>query len=161
INDTTKITFNGSGKTAGTSSTYVAGSPLLYQDPSLNSASLTTFGDMTFDGMTALATKILQDGTYTGVDPSLNADGSCNKADQKNWGDPSSPTTPCGSYWPIVWIQGNSSSPTVNGNHGQGILLISGDLNVQGGFEWYGPVLIRGHLKTAGTGGHFNGGVIA
>jgi hypothetical protein len=50
----------------------------------------------------------------------------------------------------------------INSNgYGQGIMLVEGDLAVQGGFTFYGPVIVRGELKTAGTGGHFNGGVIA
>ena len=40
-------------------------------------------------------------------------------------------------------------------------MLISGDLEVSGGHEFYGPVIIKGTLTTTGTGGHFNGGVIA
>ena len=38
---------------------------------------------------------------------------------------------------------------------------MEGDLSVQGGAEFYGPVIVKGSLKTAGTGGHFNGGVLA
>jgi len=41
------------------------------------------------------------------------------------------------------------------------VLIVNGDLSVQGGFEFFGPVLVKGSLKTTGTGGHFNGGVIA
>ena len=32
---------------------------------------------------------------------------------------------------------------------------------VDGGFQWFGPVIARGHVTTQGTGGHFNGGVMA
>jgi hypothetical protein len=40
-------------------------------------------------------------------------------------------------------------------------LLVDGDLVVDGGFQWFGPVITRGHLTTQGTGGHFNGAVMA
>jgi hypothetical protein len=40
-------------------------------------------------------------------------------------------------------------------------MLIEGNLSVQGGFEFYGPVFVKGELSTQGTGGHFNGGVVA
>jgi hypothetical protein len=157
INDTTKVTVNGSGSI----STYVTGSPTLYQDTTLNPTSLTTFGDQTFDQLTQLATKTIAGGvTLTGVDASLTG-AACNTGDQKNWGDPTHPTAACGNYWPIVWITNNAANTSINGNQGQGILLVSGDLSVQGGFDFYGPVIIRGHLKTTGTGGHFNGGVVA
>jgi hypothetical protein len=41
------------------------------------------------------------------------------------------------------------------------VLVVDGDLDVQGGFEFYGPVIVKGRLSTQGTGGHFNGGLIA
>jgi hypothetical protein len=44
---------------------------------------------------------------------------------------------------------------------GQGILIVNGDLEVEGGARFYGPVIVKGRLKTSGTGGHFNGGVLA
>jgi len=42
--------------------------------------------------------------------------------------------------------------------------LVEGDLNVQGKFEFYGIVIVRGALKTVGGGAgsiHFRGGVMA
>ncbi|MDP3775143.1 MAG: hypothetical protein Q8Q85_12850 [Gemmatimonadales bacterium] len=64
----------------------------------------------------------------------------------------------CRNYFPIIYVNGDLK---LTGGYGQGILLVSGDLDVQGGFEFYGPVIIRGSLKTSGTGGHFNGGLMA
>ena len=49
----------------------------------------------------------------------------------------------------------------ITGGVGQGIMLVEGDLSVQGGAQFFGPVIVKGSLKTAGTGGHFNGGVMA
>ena len=49
----------------------------------------------------------------------------------------------------------------VTGGTGQGILLVNGDLSVAGGFQFFGVVIVTGHLKTTGTGGHFTGGVLA
>ncbi|UCD24799.1 MAG: hypothetical protein JSW51_02450, partial [Gemmatimonadota bacterium] len=49
----------------------------------------------------------------------------------------------------------------INGNYGQGILLVEGDLSVQGQFKFFGIVIVRQALKTTGTGGHFNGAVLA
>ena len=75
-----------------------------------------------------------------------------------NWGDPFTPTSPCFSRFPIIHAQ---AGLTINGELGQGILLVEGDLAVQGGFEFFGIVMVRGKLKTNGTGGHFNGAVMA
>jgi hypothetical protein len=58
----------------------------------------------------------------------------------------------------VIWVDGDAN---INGVEGQGILLVNGNLDVQGSFEFYGPVIVKGALSTQGTGGHFNGGVIA
>ena len=134
----------------------VAGSPKVQEDPTINDSSLTTFGDATFDDWRSLATKFITGGTRK-IEPSLTG-GACNKADPNNWGSPLTPAAACGGYFPIVWVEGNLA---INGVQGQGVLLVNGDLDVQGGFEFFGPVLVKGRLSTQGTGGHFNGGVIA
>ena len=75
--------------------------------------------------------------------------GACNKAVLTNWGDGANPTQPCGGYFPIIHITGNA---TINGDQGQGILLVDGDLSVQGSFQWFGMTIIQGKLSTAGGG---------
>lgn len=134
----------------------IAGNPKVQSDSTINDSTLTTFGDATFDDWEDLATKRITGGTRK-IEPSV-AGSQCNKADPNNWGSPLAPTGTCGGYFPIVWVDGNL---TINGVQGQGVLLVNGDLDVQGGFEFYGPVLVKGRLSTQGTGGHFQGGVIA
>ena len=67
-------------------------------------------------------------------------------------------TAECQNYFPIIYAKGDMH---ITGGEGQGILLVEGDLSVQGGAEFFGPVIVKGSLKTAGTGGHFHGGVMA
>ncbi|MFW5950942.1 MAG: hypothetical protein ACOCVZ_02360, partial [Gemmatimonadota bacterium] len=43
---------------------------------------------------------------------------------------------------------------------GQGILIVEGDLNASGNFDFYGVVIVKGSLRTSGTGNHFEGSVI-
>ena len=53
---------------------------------------------------------------------------------------------------------------TVNGVQGQGILLVDGNLNVQGSFQFFGITIVQGDLKTSGggsTSAHFWGTVLA
>lgn len=85
--------------------------------------------------------------------------GACVGSDT-NWGEPvhTVPLHACTSRFPLIYAQGNLQ---ITGGRGQGILMVNGDLEVAGGFEFYGPVIVRGHLRTTGTGGHFNGGVMA
>jgi len=103
------------------------------------------------------------DQTFTSILPSTSS-GDCNTADLANWGDPNraDPAGPCESYFPIVYFAGTTANTVhIVGGVGQGILLIDGNLIVDGGFTWYGPVIVRGTLTTQGTGAHFNGGVMA
>src|SRR5207237_1513816 len=71
------------------------------------------------------------------------------------------PTGACGKYFPIVHITGTGA--VINGQEGQGVLLVDGSLNIQGGFQFFGIVIIKGSLKTSGGGStpaHFWGTVM-
>jgi hypothetical protein len=82
-----------------------------------------------------------------------------NDAAKLNWGEPFVITNhPCKTYFPLIFAEQDLH---ITGGRGQGILMVNGDLTVAGGFEFYGPVIVRGNLRTTGTGGHFNGGVMA
>ena len=41
------------------------------------------------------------------------------------------------------------------------MLLVGGNLSIQGNFTFYGPVISRGTVKLTGTGNHINGSVLA
>ena len=58
-----------------------------------------------------------------------------------NWGDPLNKLSPCFNYFPIIYHQGDLS---ISGNgYGQGILLVEGNLTVQGRIDFYGPVIVH------------------
>lgn len=134
----------------------VDGDPKILEDSTINDSSLTTFGDVTFDELRGMASKIVLGGTMK-IQPSI-VGGACATGSVTNWGSPLDPTGPCGSYFPIIWSEDDLK---INGVQGQGILIVDGNLSVQGNFEFYGPVIVKGTLSTQGTGGHFNGGVTA
>ena len=149
--DSGSVTTGGNGTVAGT--------PPVVNDPSLTDSSFTNFGGATFAQLAARANITLSGGVYK-TQPSF-VGAACNKADLTNWGDGMNPGSACGSYFPIIHIAG---SATLNGDQGQGILLVDGDLNVQGSYQFFGIVIILGDLKTAGGGSteaHFWGGVMA
>lgn len=135
----------------------ITGAPQVLQDTTINTTTLTTVGDIPFDSLRQFATKILPGGNYQQILPTLVGT-TCNTTDIRNWGDPVTPTGPCGGYFPIIWADGDLQ---LGSGYGQGVLIVNGNLTVNGGFEFYGPVLVKQTLSTAGTGGHFNGGVIA
>ncbi len=141
------------------SGAHLAGNPPFYKDSSVNQGTFTQFGDVNYNDLAASATIQLSGGNYKS-DPTTNA-GVCDKTNTTNWGDGMNPAAACGSYYPIVHIAG---SATLNGDQGQGILLVDGDLSIQGSYQFYGIVIVRGSLQTAGGGStdaHFWGAVMA
>jgi hypothetical protein len=129
------------------------------RDPTLAESTFTQFGDVSFEDLVERAHVRLAGGTYR-IEPTL-AGAECNRADSTNWGDGQAPTSPCGTYFPIVYIDGDLN---INGAQGQGVLLVRGDLSVQGGFEFFGIAIALGEFSTSGggpTSAHFWGGVMA
>lgn len=101
---------------------------------------LAVSADLRYPGGTVLAN----------VGPAAWANGECGRSSPSNWGAPAAPGHPCFTYFPVIHaagdlIVGASAS-------GQGILLVDGDLEIRGGFEFYGVILVGGGL-TAGPGG--------
>lgn len=138
----------------------VAGSPPVRNDTSVSTQTFTQYGDVSYTTLANRATITLAGGGYK-TEPTLKADGTCNKADLTNWGDGINHGAPCASYFPVIHITG---SVTLNGVQGQGILLIDGDLTVQGSYEFFGITIVNGSLNTAGGGStdaHFFGSVMA
>ena len=119
------------------------------------------YGDYQWSDLTSMASKIMSPGPHTGVGPRY-LNGACDITNPLNWGEPNKVTSgtpgPCENYFPIIYAPGDLK---INGDRGQGILLVGGALEVQGGFQFYGLIIVRGELRTAGTGGHFNGVVMA
>jgi hypothetical protein len=137
----------------------VGGSPPVVNDPALSDTSFTNFGGSTYAELAARANITLGSGNYKTAPAFSGA--TCDKTVLTNWGDGLTPTSACGGYFPIIHITG---SATLNGDQGQGILLVDGNLDVQGSYEFFGIVIIQGELKTSGGGtseAHFWGGMMA
>lgn len=149
-----------SGGSCGSGFSCIKGSPLV----SITSAAMDTntyfyYGGLTWSDLVTMADKQVS-GTMTNVGPSTQ-NGTCKTSDNKNWGDPARNLLlpgACETYFPIIYAPGDLS---INGNVGQGILLVNGNLSIQGGFTFYGPVISRGTVKLTGTGNHINGSVLA
>ncbi|MDQ3696941.1 MAG: hypothetical protein M3373_02795, partial [Gemmatimonadota bacterium] len=135
----------------------VDGTPKVQQNAvAADTSTYFDFGNgVTWDDLTAMA-KIVTAGP-TGP---VVIGGVCQTSPVGNWGDPnrSTPQGECENYFPILYAPGDLH---VTGGSGQGILLVEGNFHVTGGFQFFGPVVVRGDLDTQGTGGHFNGGVMA
>lgn len=137
----------------------VSGSPPVEGDASVNNNTFFNYGDSDWAELSNGANIVLPGATYSGMTPSVLG-GVCNKTTSLNWGEPRAvPLVPqCVTYYPIIYINGDLH---VTGGIGQGILLVNGDLEMQGGFEFTGIAVVRGRLKSTGTGGHIRGAVLA
>ena len=162
IGDTTKagVRAPDSAVVQTGSGAHLGGNPPFLKDTSVHSSTFTQFGDISYNDLAASATLQLPAGTYK-TDPTTDATGACDKTNTSNWGDGMNPSAACGNYFPIIHVAGDA---TLNGDEGQGILLVDGDLSIQGAYQFYGITIVRGSLKTAGGGAteaHFWGAVMA
>lgn len=144
----------------------LAGYPtkIVANDPTITSETFQDFLDYTYWTLAGQpGTKTLPLSTpYNGVAPVLDAGGACDKPSPLNFGEPwrtVGSVAACKSYFPVVHGTG-SQTKFAAGNRGQGILLIDGDLELVGGFEWTGIVLVRGKMKIAGNGNKITGAVL-
>jgi hypothetical protein len=137
----------------------VAGDPPTDTDEAIADSTFTKFGDLDWDDLVELANIRLPGGTHNNMAPAFTADGSCNYADLHNWGDPLTPTSDCGGYFPIIHINGDMllQSNAV----GQGILLVEGDVDLRGTFIFHGIIIAQGSFQTQGSGHRIMGGVLA
>jgi hypothetical protein len=156
IDDANSVTFEGKVLT-------VEGEPPVAEDPTLTSDALLDFGDLAWEDLVSMATVTYPGGTLvTNTEPDSVLVGGqwvCNTANPNNWGDPYNPTGACGNHFPVIYAAGDFAIQS--SAEGQGILLVEGNLEFSGGYEFFGPVIVRGTVSTSGTGGHFIGGLIA
>jgi hypothetical protein len=89
--------------------------------------------------------------------PSADASG-CAVADASNWGEPDAAVPACADWLPVVVAPGDLR---LVGGRGQGVLLVRGDLELEGGAEFVGPVVVLGTLRIAASGGRIVGGALA
>lgn len=142
----------------------ITGEPDVAGAPEMDTTTLNDFGaGIDINALIAMATKVFEGGeTLTGMGPkttiSAAGDTTCNTTDPLNWGDPGWDSNgPCADEFPIIHAKGDLSLST---GTGQGILIVDGDLRATGNFDFYGIVIVRGSLFTAGTGNHLEGSVI-
>jgi hypothetical protein len=151
----------GTVETKGTGS--VNGDPPTVQDPTIVDETFTNFGNLSWTDLTTLAQiegKVISHiSTLNNTFPQLDGGGACDEVPVDNWGDPQVPTNPCGAYFPLIYHGGNL---TIQSNgYGQGILLIEGDLDLRGGYHFYGIIITQGAFATGAGGATVYGAVLA
>jgi hypothetical protein len=159
--DKTGVLTDPSGGVAQAGKGDVYGDPPEATDPSIADSTFTKFGDLEWQDLIDLATWQLPGGNYNNTSPSFNTDDTCNVSDQSNWGDPLDPTSACGSYFPIIYINGKLNVQSGGSSVGQGMLLVEGDVNLRGDFTYHGIIITQGSFSTQGSGKRIYGGVMA
>ncbi len=99
----------------------------------------------------------------SGIQPALDpVDGTCRTSLASNWGEPNGgpgAVKACQSYFPIIYVRGSAD---IQGNgRGQGILIVDGDLKINGNFTWLGLVLVRDDLDKGNGNATITGAVMA
>jgi hypothetical protein len=134
------------------------GTPPLDQDPLIDDADFTQFGDLSYEDLTRIADKQFHGTTlFDTLLPETDAEGGCAESVPTNWGDPANPDGACWEYLPIVHVAGDLK--LTGAGVGQGVLLIDGDLEVTGEFEYYGVIIVQGKADFRGT-TNLNGGLL-
>jgi hypothetical protein len=131
------------GKTLDYKSQNIGSTPALQYDPAAaDSNTYVRYGSESWNTLTANADITIAGGTYGSAIGPVGTATTCDKSGSWNWGEPKRPgIAGCHGYWPIIYASG---SLHLNGNgYGQGILLVNGDLKINGSFEFYGLVVVR------------------
>lgn len=123
----------------------VRGAPGVVVDPAwAGDAPTNTLGGFTSAAFPQVA-DMVEEGTLQ-PGPALTVDGQCARGSTGNWGAPDDPSSPCADYYPLIYAPGDL---VVNGGAGQGILVVSGHLDLGGGASFHGLILVGGELQAA------------
>lgn len=146
--------------------TKIDGNPeVIANDATVNNDFFNVFGDVTFDELKKSADIVISASTPQQPAPTLLAAAPfrCNVSDDNNWGEPRRTAgyiKACSTYFPVIYASG-SQLKLSSGSRGQGLLLIEGDLEIVGGFEFSGLIVAKGGIKIAGTGNKVVGALLA
>jgi hypothetical protein len=156
--DVAGVRYNGQVTQQG--SAVINGDPQRENDNTLTANNM--LGGSTFEQLKALRTLTLSGNVSGLAAETMGTPARCDTSVESNWGAPTVKTSPCFTYFPIVYHMGDLS---ISGSgEGQGILLVEGNLQVQGRIDFYGPVIVTGGVNIRGTGSDdvkFYGGVLA
>ncbi len=137
---------------------HVVGDPPVLEDTAMTATSLLEYGNgVDFETLAAMADKRYPSGESPPMSPApVTSGGSCDTSQKSNWGDPQAGNA-CSAYMPMVFVDGDAH---FSNGRGQGVLLVNGNLQLTGQFEYDGVVIVKGSIQSTGTGNHVNGVVL-
>lgn len=153
------IATNDSSQIVTTGGPVITGFPDILQNPAIGDLTFTQFGELAWGELVAQADLTLAGGPISGIGPVVTEAGVCDRTASANWGDPGNPTGACGGWFPIIYVSGNARIQV--GGMGQGLLLVDGDLEMNGNFTFDGIVIVQGNFNGKGNGNLVYGGLMA
>ena len=158
----------------------VGGEPKILKSASAGqAATYVSYGDENWNSMAALANFRYLDGVLPDARPSVDGTNTCNRADTRNWGEPfraGEANVPnnitlipaCENWFPIIyatcpspWPSSGSCVISFNGGRGQGIMLIHGDLHLNGNLDWFGLIVVSGDVRKGNGNPNMYGSVMS
>jgi hypothetical protein len=128
----------------------ILGNPPSVADHLVNDSTFSDFVTETYASLAARA-NIVYTGNWTPSPQPVVTNGSCDLTVNTNWGDGLHPNAPCGNYFPIIHVIGDLTIKS--GVQGQGVLLVDGQAEFRGSFNWAGIVIVGANLKSGGDAG--------
>lgn len=160
--DTVPAITAGPSATVTYNASNILSSPAVLRDSAAaDSNTYIRYGSESWNSLTANADVKLAGGLYGSNIGPVGTATTCDYSQQLNWGEPKRPgaVVGCYMYYPIIY---SASSLKINGNgYGQGILLVNGDLEINGTFEFYGLVIVRDDLNRSNGTALIHGAVYA
>jgi len=124
---------------------------VVYDAAAADSNTYVRYGSENWNSLTSNADVKLPGGVYNSAIGPIGTATTCDRTKIWNWGEPHRPgaVAGCYSWFPIIYVNG---SVHLDGNgYGQGILLVNGNLEINGTFEFFGLVVVRDDV-TKGNG---------
>lgn len=150
------------GATVTYSSSNIASTPAVqYDAAAADSNTYVRYGSESWNTLTANADIKLAGGVYNSDIEPVGTATTCDRSGNFNWGEPFRPGTVAGcyGYFPIIYASGTLK---LNGDgYGQGILLVNGDFEINGKFEFYGIVIVRDDITKGNGTAKIQGAVFA
>jgi hypothetical protein len=134
---------------------------VVYDAAAADSNTYVRYGTESWVSLTSNADIKLTGGTYNSNIQPIGTATTCDRSQTWNWGEPNRPGAVIGCYgwYPIIYVDG---SMHLNGNgYGQGILLVNGDLEINGIFEFFGLVIVRDDVTKGNGTAKINGALYA
>jgi hypothetical protein len=134
---------------------------VIYDAAAADSNTYVRYGTESWNTLVAAAMQ-LPGGVYNSAIAPVDSSGTCQKSLTSNWGEPfhgAGDVTSCMNYFPIIYL--NSSSQLNGKGRGQGILLVNGDLKINGTFDWVGLIIVRDDINKGNGSANVTGAVMA